>query len=109
MKIKIDEKNKTVIAYGGWHGKKIVAVAVCENGDKFDEKFGTELATRKWKIKRRRVRLRYYESKASAYQALADWATHMANDYRKFAEAVRHKISKEVAECEDFVENYYSE
>lgn len=107
MKIKVDKVNKVVIADGGWHGKKITATAVCQPGDNFDVEFGTELATRKWKIKKRLVRMRDYQSKASALRRLAEWASHMADDYESFADAVWGKVIDEKESLNQFVDDYY--
>ena len=47
MGLKIDKKNKVVVAETRYRGKKVKAVVRCYDNDEFDEAFGEKLAIKK--------------------------------------------------------------
>lgn len=106
MKIKVDKENKVVIAYGGYRGKRIRAVAVCKE-PVFDETFGTELAKKKYKIKERYAKLRWHESWVSYLNNLKHKIDAMIVDHNNCANFLDTKMQSEIQECEDFVNKYF--
>lgn len=107
MKIKVDRENKAIIAYGGYRGKRIRAVAVCKE-PVFDEAFGTELAKRKYKIKERYAKLRWHENCVSYFTMLKRKIDSMILDHNKCADFLDAKVQSEIQECEEFVNNYFA-
>ena len=106
MKIKVDRENKAVVAYGFYLGKRIKAVAVCKESY-FDESFGVELATKKYKIKKRYIKMMMYESKIKELNKQKEHADLLLKEYNRIVEGIDSKIMKDSYECECFVNKYF--
>ena len=50
MKIRVYSDQRAIVAVGFEYGKRIKRVAVCRDGDSYDESFGKELASKKFEV-----------------------------------------------------------
>lgn len=74
MKVKVYPEHKRVIATGIVKGKRIKAIAVCQEGDTFDADFGVSLASQKLKVTEKKALIASHESKIRAAQRkIAHW------------------------------------
>jgi adenosylmethionine-8-amino-7-oxononanoate aminotransferase len=108
MRIKIDEQNKAVIAYGGYRGKQIRAVAVCREPE-FDVDFGAELVKKKYKIRERYAKMRWHDKEITRLSKLRRQIDAMIADHDKSANYLDSKIQEELTECDNFVKEHFSE
>lgn len=80
MRIAVDRKNNRVIAMGTYKGKKVKAIAVCHPGDSFDEQKGREIATLKYRLKEKEVRLDYHKANIKALNEHKNWVNRVLDD-----------------------------
>lgn len=105
MKIKVDSKNKVVIANGFAEGieistsigsmcvpsKRIQAVAVCKGEDKFDSQYGERLARKKFKLKEATAIQGMHLTAYKELVRVIDNLTKVANSELKIAESMGYK------------------
>lgn len=72
MKFTISPKSKRVIATGSMMGRRVKAIAVC-NEPVFDEKIGVEVARRKYKIAEKDAQISAHRARASQLRRVAEW------------------------------------
>ena len=105
MKIKVDSKNKVVIAKGFAEGidvstaigsmripsKSIQAVAVCKSDDEFDEEYGEQLARNKFKLKEATAIQGMHLTAYKELVHIINNLTKVANNELKIAESMGYK------------------
>ena len=101
MRICIDEKNKRVIAYGTYRGRKVKAIAVCSPEDTFDENIGKQIATLKYKIKEQEVKKEIHISRLKHLNNICKWACKVIDDEQKIIHEMNAKISKLKSQSEE--------
>lgn len=109
MKIKIDNKNKTIIAEKIFKGKKIKGVARCQNEDKFDIEFGTELAKKKVEIKENYIKMLSHDKYVRRLQKLVQWANNEIVEHTKIADDLSVKLQDKINDCNNFIKEKYSD
>lgn len=72
MKINVMKENNRIIATGSAFGKKLKAIAVC-NEPVFDEKLGTEVVRRKYKIVEKIAQRKMHVSAKRELEAIIRW------------------------------------
>lgn len=72
MKINVSETNNRIIASGSAFGRKIKAIAVC-NEPTFDEGFGTELVKMKYGIAKKKAQIQRHKQAVSGLKDLVRW------------------------------------
>ena len=68
MKIKIDSKNKAIMADGFVHGKRVHVVSVCKPEDSYDEEFGVRLTLAKFKVAETEAKIKDHERNIKTLQ-----------------------------------------
>lgn len=77
MKFTISPKSKRVIATGSMMGRRVKAIAVC-NEPVFDEKIGVEVARRKYKIAEKDAQISAHRARANQLRKIAEWCAKEA-------------------------------
>lgn len=104
MKFTISEKSKRVIATGSMMGRRVKAIAVC-NEPVFDETIGKEVARRKYKIAEKDAQISAHKARMSDLKELIRWCQNEINHEENMISDM-HKIrDKLVEKFNSYVEN----
>lgn len=107
MKINVDTKNRRVIASGSFAGKRIKAIAKC-NEDSFDREFGKSLAEKKFKIKSEEVKRDMHNKYIKDLYRQISWCEHQISYERGIVNALNEKIGSKKSEYDNFVNSYFN-
>ena len=108
MKIRVDNKNKVVIAEGHYRGKKIKTIAKC-NEDVFDEEFGKQLAEKKYDIKEYVARKNYHRKYMNMLHRTVLRCYVLIEEEQNIIDSLNAKISIKEKEINEFVSDYFKE
>lgn len=100
MRIKVDKKNKTIIAETFLKGKKIKAIAHCHDNDVFDENFGKELAIKKLNIKKEYHKMNWHDKEVRRLEKLIKWAENQIDYHNIEAEKLEEKVRNLITDYE---------
>lgn len=105
MKIRIDEKNRCVIATGTFHGKRLKAVALCSKDDVFDEEIGKKIVSSRYKILEEEYKRKSHTSYIKALHKIVSWAFSVIENETKIVNSLTEKIDRLKKEAENQIEN----
>ena len=108
MMIKVLPNNNRVIAYGSYRGKRIKAIAVC-NEDSFDKDFGVELAKKKYGVAKCKVKIDMHKKNISALKDMIKWCENMIDAENRSMDMVKTNLAIKESELTDFVESKFKD
>lgn len=108
MRIKILPAHNRVIAAGSYKGKRIKAVAVC-NEDSFDEALGIEIAKKKYGIAKANAKLDIHKKNISALKDMIKWCENMIDAENRSMDMVKTNLAIKESELTDFVESKFKD
>lgn len=108
MRIKILPAHNRVIATGSYKGKRIKAVAVC-NEDSFDEALGIEIAKKKYGIAKANAKLDLHMKNISALKDMIKWCENMIDAENKSMAIVDANLDKKLADYHAFLADKFED
>ena len=108
MKIKVLPEHKRVIATGSYRGKRIKTVAVC-NEDNFDERFGIELAKKKYSIAKSKAKIDMHKKNIGMLNKMIDWCQKYIDAENRSIELVTDGLARKIVDFTDFVEDKFAD
>lgn len=109
MGLKVDKKNKVVVAETRYRGKKVKAVVRCYDNDEFDEAFGEKLAIKKMKIKKEISKMNYHISERKKKDKEIIRLAKECNEHTSIIDNLSRKIDKLKMEYENMISEKYKE
>jgi hypothetical protein len=106
MRIKVLKDNNRVIATGSIAGRKIKAIAVC-NEDNFDENVGIDLATRKYKIREKMAKRDSHKAAISSLNKLIAWCENQKEAEENLVALHNQRIAEMEQEYNDHVASLF--
>lgn len=94
MRVKVDEKNRAIIAEGNFKGKRIKAVVVCKEPE-FDREFGEKLVKQKYKINLKQYKLKRHEQEIGVLNKFKAWADSLIDDNHRNIDMLEEDLAKE--------------
>lgn len=104
MKINVMKENNRIIATGSAFGKKLKAIAVC-NEPVFDEALGTEIVRRKYKIAEKIAQLKKHVSAKRELKAIIRWCEKEI----EHEDEIIANMNKSISEKQDALEAFMKE
>lgn len=104
MKFTISEKSKRVIATGSMMGRRVKAIAVC-NEPVFDETIGKEVARRKYKIAEKDAQISAHKARMTDLKDLIEWCQNEIAHEEVMIQNMHEIKNKLIQNYTDYVEN----
>lgn len=108
MRIKVLSAHNRVIATGSYKGKRIKAVAVC-NEDNFDEALGIEIAKKKYGIAKCNAKLDLHKKNISALEDMIEWCQNMIDAENKSMAIVDANLDKKLTDYHAFLADKFED
>ena len=102
MRIKVLPVHNRVIATGSYKGKRLKAVAVC-NEDNFDEALGIEIAKKKYGIAKCNAKLDLHKKNISALNDMIKWCQNMIDAENKSMAIVETNLDEKLHDFHTFL------
>lgn len=104
MKFTISEKSKRVIATGSMMGRRVKAIAVC-NEPVFNETIGKEVARRKYKIAEKDAQISVHKARMTDLKDLIKWCQNEIAHEEVMIQNMHEIRNKLIQNYTDYVEN----
>lgn len=107
MKVKIDEKNRAVIAEGYYHGRHIKGVSICSKDDEFDKDFGEKLAISKYNYRETLAKIKAHEQEIKWRKATIARLIAEIDNEKNIVSALGGKLVMLNEQANSIIDEYY--